>query len=91
MKKILTLLAVSTVALSVGACTTRATDLPPGQYEKTTKSTNAYGTETVQKNETEVYYDQNGNKKAKIESETTQDPKGLFNKSTAKKITTVVE
>lgn len=92
MKKILTLLAVSTVALTVGACTNRGSNLPPpGEYKNTTRSTNAYGTETVQTRETEVYYDQYGNKRARVESETSRDPEGMFNKTTTNKTTTYVE
>ena len=89
MKKVLTLIAVSAVALSMAACTSnRATDLPAGTYKQTHKSTNAYGTETTQRKETEVYYDRDGNKKARVETETTKDPEGLFNKS--KSTTTTV-
>lgn len=92
MKKAFTLIAVSAVALTLAACgSSKSTDLPPGHYEKTYKSTNAYGTETTQKRETDVYYDEYGNKKARVEAETTKDPKGLFNKTTTSKTTTVVK
>lgn len=91
MKKIMTLIAVSATALTLAACGGNSSDLPPGHYEKTYKSTNAYGTETTQKRETDVYYDEYGNKKTRVEAETTKDPKGLFNKTTTKKTTTVVK
>lgn len=91
MKKVMTLIAVSAIALSMAACTnSRATDKAPGTYKQTHKSTNAYGTETTQKKETEVYYDRDGNKKARVETETTKDPEGLMNKSKSK-TTTVVQ
>ncbi len=36
--------------------------------------------------ETDVYYDENGRKQMRTETETTKDPKGLFNKSTSKSV-----
>jgi hypothetical protein len=78
-----TLFAVAAV-LGLGACETTPTSKPPGEYKTTTKSTNAAGTETTKTTNTNVYYDEQGNKKAVQETETSRDPEGLFNKSTSK-------
>ncbi len=85
MKKSLACLTLSLAALSVSACTmTRsATDLPPGRYESSTKSVDNSGTATKKEATTNVYYDADGNKKATVDTKTTKDPKGLFNKSTS--------
>ena len=82
----LSALAVVTV-LTLGACTTRShspTDLPPGEYSRTEQSTNAAGTETSKTTDTNVYYDQYGNKRASQTTTTTRDPEGLLNKETSK-------
>ena len=65
--------------------------MPPGKYEKIEKHTDANGTTTEQRTSTEVDEDAYGNKKAVIQSETTKDPQGLFNKSTISKTTDVIE
>jgi len=82
-KLVLTALAVT--SLSVAACDmqTSPTDLPEGSYEKTQESTNSSGTDTTRTSTTDVTVDEYGRKKAVIETETTQDPKGLFNKTTS--------
>ena len=86
----LTLTVLATV-FALSACEPkRATDLPPGSYEKTTRTTNEQGTTTTHTSETDVYVDADGNKTAVVQSKTTEDPKGLFNKKTTQK-TTVVE
>jgi hypothetical protein len=76
----------ATIALlSVAACSTAKTaptSLPPGQYTQTQKSTNAAGTTTEKTTNTNVYYDQYGNKRAIQETETSKDPQGLLNKKT---------
>lgn len=82
------LLGVSAAILTIAACTAAPTTLPPGQYEKTEKSVNQYGTEVSKETQTRVYYDQEGNKRAVQETETSTDPKGLFNKSTSKTVKT---
>ncbi len=82
-KPLLALLAVSAVTL--GACETMR---PPGHYEDKSVSTNRYGTKTTVKKETDFYYDQHGNKKATVQTETTKDPKGWFNKETTKSVKT---
>lgn len=86
-KKFLTLLAASAVALSLTACdTVGPTSKEPGVYKTTTTSKNPSGTKTTTEKTTSVYHDQYGNKKATVKTETTKDPKGLFNKE---KTTTV--
>ncbi len=55
---------------------------PPGLYEHTSRSTDPQGTSHEEKRTTEVYYDEQGRKHVKEDRKTTQDPKGLFNKST---------
>lgn len=85
MKNNTAFLTVSLAVLALGACTSApVTTLPPGQYEHRTTSTNAAGTEVDKTTQTDVYYDQNGNKRATQQTRTTTDPKGLFNKTTTK-------
>lgn len=83
-RKYMSLILASAVALTAAACTPsqRATTLPPGEYEKTTSTTDARGTTYEKKQTTDVGYDANGNKTATVKTETTKDPKGLFNKTT---------
>jgi len=94
MHKLFTLLAVSSLLIT-SACSEQprssATDLPPGKYEKTTRSTNSEGTTTERKTTTEVERDSYGNKKATIENKTTKDPRGLFNKQTTTESHEVIE
>jgi hypothetical protein len=63
--------------------------LPPGQYEQKSSSVDSQGTERDQKRSTDVYYDSHGNKKATVDTKTSTDPKGLFNKSTSETHDTV--
>jgi len=88
-KSLLTLLALSAGAFGLAACA--ETTMPPaGKYESSSTATNSRtGTKTTTDKETNVYYDQYGNKKATIETKTTTDPKGLFNKQTTKTVKTV--
>lgn len=86
----------ATCALSsfmLGACTQEQTALnkPPGTYETTTKSTDASGTTTERKASTDVSVDQYGRKTAVVKSKTTEDPKGLFNKTTTNQSTQVIQ
>jgi hypothetical protein len=69
--------------IGLGACTQRATDLPPGHYESDSKSVDSAGTAHSKSTETDVEVDEYGNKKATTETTTSKDPKGLFNKSTS--------
>jgi len=89
-KKFLTLLAVSALSVGVAACTHHhdSNDLPPGKYETETSSVNSYGTQIDKKTTADVTVDKYGNKKTVVESETSRDPEGLFNKSTTTKTTT---
>ncbi len=78
------LIAASTLALGLGACTPeqRLLNNPPGQYEKTTSTTDSNGTNVDKKSSTNISVDEYGNKKAVVKTKTTKDPKGLFNKTT---------
>ena len=67
--------------LSLGACK-KATDLPPGTYENSTKATDAAGTEYEKSTTTDVRENPDGSKSATIHQETTRDPEGLLNKET---------
>ena len=89
-RKYTSLILVSAITLGVSACTPseRATTLPPGQYEKTTTSTDANGTTYEKKTSTDVGYDASGNKTATVKTETSKDPRGLFNKETHESTTT---
>jgi hypothetical protein len=82
-KYFLAALAVGTLGL--GAC---SSTLPPGHYEDKSTTTNSRGTNTTTTKETDVYYDENGRKQVRTETETTKDPKGLFNKTTTKSVRT---
>jgi hypothetical protein len=68
-------------AFSLTACAN--TSPAPGKYERTSTSTDAYGTTRETKAKTEVDVDQYGNKKITKETKTTTDPKGLMNKRTS--------
>ena len=83
MKKIITLTAL-TLAIGLTACqqTRPVTSLPPGEYEKTTSTTNAQGTEVTKTSKTEVRRDDSGRKTATVDTKVTKDPQGLFNKET---------
>ena len=78
------LIAVSTLALGLGACTPeqRVLNNPPGKYEKATSTTDSSGTTVDKQSSTNVSVDEYGNKRAVIKSKTSKDPKGLFNKTT---------
>ncbi len=69
-------------ALSLTACKPKATDLPAGQYESSTKSTDANGTEHERTTTTDIHQNPDGSKDAVIHQETTRDPEGLMNKQT---------
>lgn len=76
-KFLLTLSALSIVGLA--ACAETNT-LPPGKYESSSSHVSNDGTKTTVDKDTNVYYDRYGNKKTTVKTETTKDPKGLFNK-----------
>lgn len=83
MKHMFAILGVAGLLIPLTACTSDPTTLPPGKYKESYKSSNSAGTDTQTKTTTNVYYDQFGNKRAVQETETTNDPKGLMNKSTS--------
>jgi len=70
-------------------------NLPPGKYQNDSKSTDANGVTTEQKDTTTVGVDDNGHKTAVIESKTMEKPpgffNGLFNKTTTDQSTEVIE
>ena len=92
MKKFTLLATVSILTLGVAACSMNSanspTNLPAGEYTSTDEKTNRDGTNVKTTTNTNVYYDENGNKRAVQETETTRDPEGLMNKSTSSSTTT---
>jgi hypothetical protein len=84
MKNSIALLTAGAAVLAIAGCSMYPKTLPPGEYEHTEKSSNASGTETEKNVKTNVYYDEDGNKRVTQETETTKDPKGLMNKTTSK-------
>ena len=84
---------ISAIALSATACMNNndVTSMPPGKYERTEKSTDAYGTTTERKTSTEVDQDAYGNKRAIIDTKTTKDPEGFLNKTTTDETKQVIE
>lgn len=84
MKSNVPIMSLLVLVFITSACTTQPTTLPPGEYSKTHKSTDAQGTTRETTTNTEVYYDEHGNKRAVQEQETTEDPEGLLNKSTSR-------
>ena len=89
-KTVLTLTAIAALTLGVTACSSwdSPTSKPVGTYKATSKSTNPSGTDVSTDKTTYVYTDKYGNKKATEKTETTTDPKGLFNKSKTTKVET---
>ena len=81
--RFMALAALSVATLAISACTQAqsAKDLPPGEYNTKTKTTNSNGTDTTVNKKTTVGYDAYGNKTAVVKTDTTTDPQGLFNKS----------
>ena len=91
--KLITLAAISALTLSVSACMENqgALSKAPGKYETTTSSTNSNGTNVRRDTQTDVTVDRYGNKNAAVETKTTTDPEGLFNKTTTTNKTKVSE
>ena len=90
-KNVSALLLVSALAVGLGACAEEHRPLPEGTYERTSSSTDANGTTTERTSSTEVDVDDNGHRKTVIKSKTTEDPKGLFNKTTTSQSEQVIE
>lgn len=83
MKKTLALLSIACASTMAAGCTyNKSSGLPPGQYEQTSKTVDSSGTSREENSTTDVYYDKYGNKKITVDTETTTDPEGLFNKNT---------
>src|SRR5688572_17772102 len=57
MRKIIVPVLGTLSILAVAACSSAPTTLPPGEYEKTHRTTDAAGNEVEQTTRTEVYYD----------------------------------
>ena len=91
MKKILLTTAILLAGTSITACTSTntAANLPEGEYEKTTTTTDAAGTSYKTTTKTNVDEDSNGHRTATVKTKTTKDPKGLFNKSSTESKTTI--
>ncbi len=85
-----TLLPCIAGTLLLAAChsPTSPTNLPPGTYKDTNKTTTSDGTEIERDTTTRVYKNSDGSKSAVIENTTTKDPEGLFNKTTTHDSTT---
>lgn len=84
MRRMISIGAITTIALSLGACMDikNALDMPDGKSEKSSISTDANGTVTKRESSTETGLDADGNQQVITKTKTTNDPKGLFNKST---------
>jgi hypothetical protein len=82
------LLALSAIVLALSGCMDmkNALDMPVDKYEKTESSTDADGTVTQKQSSSEIAVDKSGNEKTVIKSKTTNDPEGLFNKTTTSQI-----
>lgn len=95
-KELAVLLAISALALGVTGCMDghrgmRMQDKPEAKREVMETITDASGTTTVKQSTIETVIDENGNKKEIITSKITKDPRGLFNKTTTKSKTRVIE
>jgi hypothetical protein len=91
MNRILPILALGTAIIGVSACAPEhsALNAPPGHYETNTSATTPGGTDIDKKTSANVGYDANGNKEATVQTKTTVDPPGLFNKQTTTSSETV--
>ncbi len=81
-KTFFTITALSLTLVGLTACMNAAgpTSKPPGTYKSSHETTGADGTKRTTDQTTYVYRDPSGDKKAVVQTETTKDPKGLFNK-----------
>lgn len=85
-------LMVSVMPFGLAGCAQEDSALrkPPGTYRDEVSSTDAEGTTTTRKSTTIVEQDAQGKKKATVQSKTTKDPRGLFNKTTTNETNRVV-
>lgn len=79
MKKFIPLMLVLG-AFTITGCATEPAQ--PGKYERSSTSTDAYGTTRETKTKTEVDVDARGNRRVTKETTKSTDPKGLMNKRT---------
>lgn len=91
MKRTIALSLAAMAVLSLAACDTGPTSAPPGTYKTKQSTVNQYGTKTETETTTDVYYDEYGNKRATQRTETSRDPKGLFNKTETERVQTYRE
>src|SRR5262249_38394338 len=94
LKNLIALAATAAVALAVSACSdshSSTANLAPGKYERTTTSTNANGTTVKHKTYPNVTEDDEGNRRAVVDTRTSRDPRGLFNKTTTESRTVTEE
>lgn len=82
--KFFTPAAACAAVLSIGACAwydnaPAPTSKAPGVYHTTQEKVTPSGTKTTTEQTTNVYRGTDGTKKAVVKTETTRDPKGLFN------------
>jgi len=79
-----TLSALAALLLSLTACMDAkdALDTPDSKSEKTSSSTDSKGTVTQNRSSTEIETDESGRSTTVVKSKTTEDPKGMFNKTT---------
>ena len=85
-------LTVSVIAiLATGCMQNDVSHMAPGKYEKSERTTDAYGNAIEKKTLTDVQEDAYGKKRAVIETKTTKDPEGLFNKRTTDQTKQVIE
>jgi hypothetical protein len=91
MKKYIYTITAMLACASVSACTNThsAADLPEGEYEKTTVTKDASGTKYKTTTTTDVEVDKYGNRTATVETESSKDPRGLFNKTTTESKTVI--
>ncbi len=71
-----------TALLGTVACESQRDYREPGRYEKKSSYVDEYGTTYENRDTTEITTDRHGRRHKSVESKTTKDPKGLFNKKT---------
>jgi len=82
-KTLLTALSLAIAPLALTACESYWWESKsPGTYKSSSMSKTSDGTKVKTEQETYVYRDPDGDKKAVTQTKTTRDPKGLFNKET---------
>lgn len=81
MKKLVILSAALVAGLALSACADQqAASRGPGTYESKSMSVDSYGTRYDRDNKTVIKVDEDGNRYEEVTSESSKDPKGLFNK-----------